>query len=82
MNFKHVLHTDNNCSSFFCHAPDAFLHKFFQPLLYSDREERFKGPKGTSPFWTHIASDYQGQVPWTYFEQGIDVEGTAENCDE
>jgi hypothetical protein len=26
-------------------------------------------------------NDYQGQIPWTYSGQGIDMEGTVEKCE-
>jgi len=29
-----------------------------------------------------IAADYQGQIPWTYSGQRIDMEGTSTKCDE
>ena len=45
-------------------------------------EETFKGPEGTTFLWTHIAADFRGQIPWTFSGQGIDMEGTADKCDE
>jgi hypothetical protein len=50
-------------------------------LLYIDEEERFKGPKGTNPLWTLFATNYQGQIPWTYSGQGIDLEKHSWKCD-
>jgi len=59
---------------------------FYQSLKDGDRiihqEERFKWPEGTSPLWTHIAADSQGQIPWTYSGQVIDLEGIAAICDD
>jgi hypothetical protein len=42
----------------------------------------FKEAEGVNPLWIHTATDYQGQIPWTYSGQGTDMEDTAENSDD
>jgi hypothetical protein len=46
----------------------------------SYQEERLKEPKVTSPFWTHTAAEYRGQITWTN-GQGIATERATEKCD-
>ena len=45
-------------------------------------EKKFKEDEGTNPLWIHIATYYQGQIPWTYFAQGTDMADTAEKFDD
>ena len=45
-------------------------------------EEEHKGPNVTDPFCTNIAANYISQIPWSYSGQEIDMEGTAEKCDD
>jgi len=47
-----------------------------------NREEGHKGPNVTDPLCTNIAANYISQIPWSYSGQGIDMEGTAEKCDD
>lgn len=56
------------------------IHKSIDSSIY--KEKRFKGPKGTNPLLTSTVADYWGQIPWTHFGQGVDMEGRADKYDE
>jgi len=45
-------------------------------------EKIFKEDEGTNPLWIHTATDYQGQIPWTYSGQATDMGDTAEKFDD